>query len=626
MATDAGCPIIVQDGAAMLVGAGYDKYSEFASKAWSMAMDELHALGNLQIASINPNVTFNIDQSVYGFNRPTKPVLPDLVYHDPGQIPAAPALPTPSVSFDTAPAEPPNLTPSIIEYAAPDVTLGTVPDDVPTPTATAFDAGALAITVKPQPNLVLPDVPPPDLLPDYLIPTPPVVPSAPSASFSFTPQQYQDDLLDQLKTRLAGMIDGDTLLPAAVAQALRDRANAAVDVEELRQTEQVYEDFAARGFEVPPGMLARRVEQVRQGAQNQRAAMNRDIFVQEQTVALENLRFAITQGVSLEATLIGDHNEFMRLSMEGARLAQSIGLELFGAQVSLFNGQMQANAIFASIQRDKAASTLDLARLTLEAQRDRGQLTEQQWIDGLRGLEIQADEYRANLAGLQAGAASKAEDNRTGIERFRAELAGFGEERAAFETQWGNWSRKWQTNDTKVRVAELATNTYATRVRAWSDTQHSRIEQAQLGIAVNDMSLRAWRGNVDAMLAKYTAERDRLASLTAIAQNAVDLYRAEVGVETAASDANLRLLLAGLQREQDRVNVALKNAELAVNQLVENNKLRLAAQDGIARTSAQLAASSMSAVNFSAGIHSSLGQSFGCSTSYSYSGSVDPAT
>lgn len=620
------CPIIVQDGPAMLVTAGYDKYSQFASQAWSMAMNQLGQLGHFTIDSINPNVTFNIDQSIYGFNRPQIPTLPNLTYNDPGQIPDAPALQTPTVSFTNAPDAPPNLAPNIIDYALPDATLGDAPNDVPTPAPTAFDAGTLATTIKAQPNLVLPDVPPPDLLPVFNIPVPPAIPSAPSSSFSFTPQQYQDDLLDQLKTKLGGMIEGDTLLPAPVAQALRDRANAAVDVEELRQVEEVYAEHASRGFEVPQGIVDRKIERVRQGAQNQRGALNRDIFVQEQTVAIENLRFAITQGVSLESTLIGAHNEFMRLGMEAARLAVDVGLRLFEAQVGFYNGQMQANAIFASIQRDKAASTLELARLQLEAQKSRGELTEQQWTDGLRGLEIQAETYRANLAGMQAEASAKAEDNRTGIDRFRAVLAGFGEERAAFETQWGNWSRKWQTNETKVRVAELATNTYATRVRAWSETQHGQIEQAQLGIAVNDQALRVWRGKVDAMLAKYTAERDRLASLTAIAQNAVDLYRAEVSVETAAADANLRLLLAGLQREQDRVNVALKNAELAVNQLVENNKLRLAVQDGIARTSAQLAASSMSAVNFSAGIQSHMGQSYGCSTSFNYSGSVDPST
>jgi hypothetical protein len=625
--SDSSCPIIVQDGVAMLVGAGYEKYSAFASQAWSMAIAELGKLGNFQVSTINPNVTFNIDQSVYGFNRPTAPTLPDLTFNDPGSIPAAPNLIATPVSFTDAPAEPANLVPSLPEYAQPDAALGAAPADLPSVQPTAFSTDALSVSVAPQPVLTLPDVPAPDLLPAFTQPSPPAIPSPPSASFSFTPAEYTSSLLTQIQGKLGDVIaDDSAMLPAPVVQALRDRANASVDVEELRQVEEVYDDFAARGFEQPPGMLLRRVDQVRQRAQDQRGSLNRDIYVQEQTVALENLKFAISTGVSLEATLIGAHNDFMRIGMESARLAEDIGLQLFSAQVAFYNGQMQANAIFASIQRDRAASVLELARLQLEAQKSRGELTEQQWTDGLRGLEAQAEAARVNLAAQQAEAAAKNEDNRTALDRFRAELAGFGEQRAAFTTQWENWSRKWQTNDTRARVAELATENYATRIRAWSETQQGQIAQANLGIAINDQSMRAWRGQVDVVLAKYTAERDRLASLTAIAGAQVDLFRAEVGVETAAADANLRLLLAGLQREQDRVNVALKNAELSIQQMIENGKLLLSAQDGIARTSSQLAASSMSAVNFSAGLRSSLSQDYGCRTSFSYSGQIDPST
>lgn len=617
------CPIIVADGSAQMVSAGYDKYSAFASQAWSRAMLQLDALGSVTLDQINPNVTFNVDNSLYSYNRPAKPALPDIQYQNPGDIPDAPAFNSVTAVFTEAPDAPANITPNIDEYAPPAITLGSVPTGAPTPAATAFSVDALALTTDPKPFLTLPDVPPSSLLPEFIVPALPLVPSVPSTSFSFTPTEYTSVLLDKLKAKLSGMIDGDTLLPVAVVQALRDRANAQVDVEELRATQTAYEDFAVRGFETPQGMLVRTLAQVRGKAMEERGKLNRDIFIQEQTVAIENLRFAISTGVGLEGTLIGAHNDAMRLSLEAERASTEIALQILAAEVSLFNGQLQASEIIARIQRDKAASVLELARLQLDAQKTRGEMTEGQWVDGMRALAQQADTYRANLAALQAESASKLADNTMAIEAFKTKLAGFGEERAAFTTEWENWTRKWQTNDVKVKVAEMATNTYATRVQAWSQEQQSVISQANLGIALNDMSLRVWKGKVDAMLAKYTAEKDRLSSLVAVAQNLVDIYKADASVESSASEANMRQLMVGIQQEEARVNVALKNAELAVQQLVENNKLRMANMDDIARTSAQLAASSMSAVNFSAGVRSDLSQDYGCRTSFNYSGAID---
>ena len=93
-----------------------------------------------------------------------------------------------------------------------------------------------------------------------------------------------------------------------------------------------------------------------------------------------------------------------------------------------------------------------------------------------------------------------------------------------------------------------------------------------------------------------------------------------------ALDANLRALMTALERERARTGVELQNVELQIRQMEQNASLLLEAKKTIAQVSSQLAASSMSAVNFSAGTHSGLSQSFGCSTNFSYSGTVDTST
>jgi hypothetical protein len=128
------------------------------------------------------------------------------------------------------------------------------------------------------------------------------------------------------------------------------------------------------------------------------------------------------------------------------------------------------------------------------------------------------------------------------------------------------------------------------------------------------------------LLGRVQAERDRVGALATISGQKVDLYRADVAVETAASDANLRVLTTAIEQERARVDTELKNEEMQIQQMLQISSQLLEAKKTVASVGAQLAASSMSAVNFSAGTRSDLQQSYGCRTSFSYSGSIDPST
>ena len=74
----------------------------------------------------------------------------------------------------------------------------------------------------------------------------------------------------------------------------------------------------------------------------------------------------------------------------------------------------------------------------------------------------------------------------------------------------------------------------------------------------------------------------------------------------------------------DRFNAdtTIKEAELEQNKVLQLTKITQDSLDAVARTSAQLAGSAMSAMNVGASISSSssIGQSSSCSETYSYEG------
>lgn len=627
--SDGGCPLLVQDGPGNLVWMAYDKYSQFATNAYQLAYSEAQNLGSFSLTPIPVNTQFNIDGSVYGFHRPTQPSLPDIDYRDPGTIPAPPDTQVTPVQL-TAPPTEPNVSPPVFDtYAPPGPLTATPPDNLP---------DLPPVTVPDMPELDLPPVP---TLLDLNLPDAPTITiptfqgvrpinnlDAPNADWSFTPEQYASALLTKVTGTISGMLDGGTGLPASIAQALRDRANAQADVQQARDEDTVVEDMASRGFAEPSGQMMKRLAQVRQDGANRRNSLNRDINIQDQQVAVENLRFAVTQGVALESTLMQAHTEEMRLALAAAQYVRDTSIAIFNARVSLFNAEMQAYQIDAQVWRSEIEgelAQLEVFRAQIQAEQLRGEINLQNvqiYTQRVQAVTAQADLYRARVTGVQA----QAQANESQAQAYSARVSGYAEQVRAYEAQWDAFSKQVSTNEIRARIYELTEDAYATRVRAWSEANNTRLSQQRGDIDVATLKLQAWRGQLDGVLARSTAERDRIGALVSISGQKVDLYRANVAVETAASDANLRMLLAALEQERARVDSSLKNVDLQIRQMEQNAALLLEAKKTVAQVSAQLAASSMSAVNFSAGTHSGLSQSFSCDTKYDYSGSIDTPT
>ena len=201
---------------------------------------------------------------------------------------------------------------------------------------------------------------------DLTLTLPPLPPAPPTINVPvLPPPAYVSSLLDQMKGVITTLLGGNAL-PAAVADAIRNRAYSEAFVEEQRAVAQAYDEFAARGFEEPPGMLNRRVTEARAAALEQRQKINRDVFIQEQMVAIENLRFAVTSGVQLE-----------------------------GMQVTVFRAQ-------ADVALETVRTANESNRLLMDGWRGRVEMYDVQLKGELARLDAVLREFQANVSLYQA--------------------------------------------------------------------------------------------------------------------------------------------------------------------------------------------------------------------------------
>lgn len=620
------CPNWLGDVAVGMVDQAYVTYTGFAMQSFAAAMESLQALQQFTFRPVNFSVAYNIDRRLIGIERPEAPDELEVSFALPALPPEPPAggeiseirfttppdynVPAPFLNLPPPPSEtlptPPGAAPPLLPLtipAAPTLDFPTVPDlvDIVIPAAASITLPTFA-GERPIDNIPIP-----------------------VENFAFSPEQYSSALLDKVTGRISTMLDGGTGLPAAVAQALRDRAYVAVDAEEARAVQTAIDEFAGLGWEEPNGMLAARLAAVRQNSQNQRSALSRDIYIEDEKIAIESLRFAVTNAISLESQLLTAHNAHMQLALQAEQFAVDVSIRIFDARISLFNAKMQAYQVDAQVYRDRIQAELaklEVFKAQIDAERLKGEINQQRvaiYEQRVRALLVHVEIYKAQIDAVKA----QGEANAQQIEAYRATVTAYAERVRAHTAIWDGYRSRVEAETAKVRIHEVLTNVFATRARAWSDINASRIAQQGAQIRVRELELQTFAKQVDQWIAQVRAESDRVAAAVNIQGSRVELYRAQTALEVAAGDAAGRHFQLQMEQERARVDTALKQAEIDVQQLVQLTQVALERLRTISTVSSQLAAASMSAVNFSAGVNSGRNQSQSCETQFQYKGTLD---
>jgi hypothetical protein len=447
----------------------------------------------------------------------------------------------------------------------------------------------------------------------------------PLADFAFSPAQYVDGLLTQVKTTLGSMLTGDFVLPDAVAAALRNRAYESANREESRAIDSAYDEFGARGFEEPPGLLTLRLRELADRAQLARMGINRDVYVQDQQVALENLRFAVSTGVQLEGQLIQLFVTTTQLQFEAARYTFESAIQIFQARIQQYNAQMQAFGIEASVYRDQIYGALAQAQAyaaAMEGLRVRGELNLQQvqvYSAQLQGVGEMVAIYNAQVQA--ADVTSRVNLNK--VQAFGAEVEAFKAQIQAQMAEWDGYKTQIDAQVSAAQFYQTSVNAFGAQVSAWGTGE--QVKQRAIGLQLQQgaMTLDVWKTKLALFEEQLKAELARVATVKDAFEAEVDVFKGQAEVASAQGEYDNRRFQLNLTQEQAIVETSMKRAEANFEQMKYITSVMVEIKKTLATVEAQLAASAMNAVNVGAHIQSSDGQNIGWDTSVSFSGSVD---
>lgn len=539
-------------------------------------------------------------------------MLPDFDVDPLGSLPPEPVAPPDPGEPTDIPAP---LRPTLPDYTAPDVDLDQEPPEYEDVSSQVPFPVLRPINLPIPPTLNLDAIEFEGVRPIFNA-TPPN-----ADDFVFENGTYDPVLLEQTKAKILEIFDGQSGLPAAVEDALFERAREReVELGE-RDVQQVRDNDAVRGQKYHSGPLHARIYRTRRDATAKVSQLNRDQFIEAWRIQIEQLRAALANAIALEDTWSRLFTAAESRRLEAVQIKMNLAMQVFNAYVTRFNAQVSLYETDARVyvSRFNAEQVKVQAYAEqLRAQSLIGDLNEQDvriFAERIRALQVNADVYRAKVEGYKAlfdAISSKVEVYRAQLESNRV-LADIyeGDVRA-----FGEQMRAQQSRDERFRVKA---DIYGRNVDAWARKVDTLYKEQDRQIEVAKLTRDTFAANTDRVRAFVDGEARRIQSLT-------DKYQAlaaEVGAKSEAERSRFTLMLsvaqAKIARMQAAAEILLKNGEINIQAGLTAENLMLRSRETAATLLAQLAAGFTSAAN----VNASISDSSSSSISYNFSGELD---
>lgn len=607
-------------GAAIaFVAEGWDFFEEKANRFTELALQLIGDMVQLpQVVPTYFHVEFPTLEGLTAFDPPTRPSLPEIEFRN-VPIPEAPNLGLPSAPAMVAPPTFDVAAPPLIALPAqPGAFDAADPGEAPEVTTLVLpEAPALALPELPELlTISLPELPT-LALPAFATTDPGQAPVLPDlASAGFTEQAYSHKLVDDMLPVIRNGIASGQLLSPAIERALFQRGRDRTRRSHKAALQKVSEQFTGRGFKQPPGAWgAARREQVRTNLEETNA-LNRDLTVQLHQEAIKNVQFAIERGIGLEQLLIGQHNQVMDRALQSSRLLLDTHVALFNAQVSSYNAaieRMRADADVFRVKLEGEVAKLELYKAQVDGQRAIAEVNKaavELYESRVRALGELVNQYKVQVDAVLG----QAEIEKTRIEGYRARVQAFGERVNAYGERWNGFRAAVEAQQAGFRSYEIGVNAYGARVQAWAEGERAKSSRFETDIKASGLVLEGYRSRIQQAVAQLQVEQGRIGALGTKSEALSRIYQADGQIALAQNDANTRAFEAQVNYHDRRAQVQLREAEIKIQDSARILASGIEAVRGAAQALATLAASAMSAVNFSAGVNGSGSEN----TSWSY--------
>jgi hypothetical protein len=606
--------------AAELVNQSFAIAQNYANTAQQALTGFTDALNTSIYAPPTLSVTWNSLAAPTLPSLPSVPTMPTIAFAAP-TAPGEWALAEPTITVDDFT----ELAPTLDLPIAPTVSYGTAPTIPSITDVTIPDAPTLAaVAVPTYLGLSTPTFGGVDLHTDYLtklenIPTLDLV--APTPYSYALGQEYASTLLSNLKATLNNRLSGGTGLPAAVEQAIWDRARSRETQSALANEAEVMRTSEAMGFQLPSGVLAAQLREAQQAYYDKLSGLSRDVAIKQAELEQENLKQTIAAGMDLEGKLIDYSLKLEQIAFDSAKTAADNAIQSYNAQVEQFKALLSAYNTYAVAYKtimDAELSKVEVYKAELQAEQTKAQVNNslvQQYKAQIEAGLAYVEIYKA-----QVGAAN------TLIQLEQAKIGAAGEQIRAYVAQVNAETSKVEAYKAGVQAEATKVEVYRVKAQAFSAKTGAQAEKARAEIsrytALAQAKEAQWRGYT----AQVEAERSRIAALGTQSTALLEGYKAGAAAVETEAGMHTKVWETQIRQYEASQNIAIQAAKINGDFTIQTNNARLDAAKAGTQVYAQLTSSAYGMMHTSAGISGTASMSVGYSYGGDVTGTVSPLT
>ena len=446
--------------------------------------------------------------------------------------------------------------------------------------------------------------------------------TVPNVFIDWKEPEYKSEVLDELSHYIKkGIVEGGIGLPAPIEDALFNRARTRESRETSRAVQEAMNDWSTRNFSMPPGMLVKQVATIREQGQLRAGELNRDILIEATKMEIEQIRFLVQQGMSLEQITTNIFNNVTNRLFEIARFNAESQISVFNAQIAFFNAQNEAFGILTGLYKTKldgAIAKLTAYKTAVDAQVAVGQINEQY----VQVYRAKMDAVLSNVEVYKAlvqGASVRSDVIKSQFDAFRADVQAYSEQINAEKVKVDAYEAQIRGETSKAGLFDAQARAYASTIQGVQAKANVKGQQIQLKME----AARVWIGKYQADLEAYKAELQ--ANLSEVQQNTaafgaeVEAWRATAGMEVSQAEMQSRYADMNTRTNIAYAEMQLKEYETKMQKAIQEANIALESAKAMGQYTAQLAAGAMSAAHVSASISGSGSASTSRSTSDSKS-------
>lgn len=469
-----------------------------------------------------------------------------------------------------------------------------------------------SISIPATPDLVMPvmDTLNRITIPDFVFPTlptfdaeaPQFVGSPVSTVLQWSEPVYQTEILDDVLAQVRVFFQGGSGMPPAVEEAIfnrgSDRENQLVE----QDVKAAVDEIELRGYTLPPGVLVSLTSERRQKALLAKQSAQREITIKAAEWMIENLKFAVQQGIACENLLVNLFLNQAERQFQAARFEIESQISYYNAQVALFNAMQSAYSVAAQVFKvkvDAALSQLEVYKAQIEGQIAIGQLNEQLvhvFTARVQALATQVEIYKAQVQAQSV----KAEAAKTAIEAYGTDVQAYATKVNAQKTIFDAYTSRVNAEAAKAGIIDA-------EARAFASVVQGKVAQGTLSLELAKLPLEQYKSTILGYQSAIEADKLRMNFQVAGIQAAASAFEADtkrfiaqVEGEKAKADVEIKAYETSQQLILAYVQAQLKAYEVNVQKVLETARIQVQALTAMGTISSTLSAGAMAALHVGA--------------------------